>query len=195
MLEPIISFFDKLIDQFTWRRLIFFALLLAIVGGAIWAYEDYTQQFKLARIEKQILLLEKLSVVAAKPEVTSNPMLASIQSAVEHELVNTTQVSATKFELEPWVKKVLAAMVPWLIFGVFVAFIPKAYTVTQPAATSVVAGMTVFALPFVAAAAWLPTAPWINYVIYPIGHIFAIIIVLLWFSRLMQRKFKSKVQS
>jgi len=190
MLEPIVTFFDKLIDQFTWRRLIFLAVLLSIAGGSVWVYEDYSQQFKLARIERQIALLEKLLAISSKPDVTSNPVLASIQKEIERQLAGTTQVSSAEYQLEPWAKKVLAAAAAWLLFGVFVAFIPNSYTATQPATTSVVAGMSVFASPFIAAAAWLPTNSWLNYVIYPIGHIFAIILAMLLFSWAMRRKFQ-----
>jgi len=36
----------------------------------------------------------------------------------------------------------------------------------------------------------LPTNSWLNYVIYPIGHIFAIILAMLLFSWAMRRKFQ-----
>ena len=93
MLEPIVTFFDKLVDQFTWRRLVLLAALLVIAGSTAWAYEQYTQQFKLARIEKQISLLEKLSAVAANETVKANPSLKSLQVKIERQLKETTEVA------------------------------------------------------------------------------------------------------
>ena len=192
MLEPIVNFFDKLVDQFTWRRLVLLAVLLAIAASSIWGYERYTQQFKLARIEKQISLMEKLSSLANNEAVRENTTLKSLQGRIETQLKETTDVEKTEYEIEPWVKKSLAAAAAWIIFGICIAFIPNSYTSTQPAATSVISGMLVFASPFIAAAAWLPTNPWLNYAIYPIGHIFALVFAMLFFGLWLGRKFRPK---
>ena len=178
MLEPIVTFFDKLVDQFTWRRLVFLAIALAVAASSIWIYEQYTQQFKLARIEKQISLLEKLASVDSSEAVRANPNLKALQSKIENQLKETTEVATAAYEIPIWAKKSLAAAAAWLLFGISIAFIPNSYTSTQPATTSVISGMLVFASPFIAAAVWLPTNPWLNYAVYPIGHIFALVIAL-----------------
>lgn len=69
MLEPIVGFFDKLIDQFTWRRLVFLAALLVVCTAGIWAFETYTQSYKLARLERQVALLEKLAIINSQTEI------------------------------------------------------------------------------------------------------------------------------
>ena len=162
MIEPVVAFFEKLIDQFTWRRFVFVALLCALSGSALWAYEAYTQHFKLGRIEHQIELLEKFTIARTTSATLSSPELRSIEQAIQAQLLETTRTSSSEYELLPWAKKVMAAALAWIVFGFFIALIPSSYTKTEPATASVVAGMTVFATPFVAAAVLLPTDPWIN---------------------------------
>lgn len=187
MIEPVVAFFDKLIDQFTWRRFVFVALLCAFSGSALWAYEAYTQHFKLGRIEHQIELLEKFTTAKSKSATHSNPALRSIEDAIQAQLLETTRTSSSEYELLPSARKVIAAALARIVFGFFIALIPSSYTKTEPATASVVAGMTVFATPFIAAAVLLPTNPWINYVLYPIEHIFLVFIGLNWLLRKVQQ--------
>lgn len=187
MIEPVVAFFDKLIDQFTWRRFVFVAVLCALSASVLWAYEAYTQHFKLVRIERQVDLLEKLAAVKLKTGPLQSPELRSIEEAIQLQLLDTTRTSSAEYELLPWAKKAIAAALAWIVFGFFVALIPNAYTLTEPATASVVAGMTVFATPFIAASILLPTNPWINYILYPIGHIFLVFVGLNWAVRKVQR--------
>lgn len=189
MLEPIVGFFDKLIDQFTWRRLVFLAALLAISTAGIWFFETYTQSYKLARLERQVSLLEKLAVVSAQIEVKADPDLQAVVSSLKKQLRDTDVTLPASLELLPWAKKALATAAAWFVFGLFTAMIPNAYTRTRPETASVFAGMTVVASPFVALSIALPTDPWLNYAIYPIGHLFLLGLFLLWGGRLMARKY------
>lgn len=189
MLEPIVGFFDKLIDQFTWRRLVFLAILITVSSGGLWAFEAYTQSFKLSRIERQVALLEKLAVVSGRPDVRGSTELRSLSDSLTKQLRETDITLPASYELLPWAKKALAAAAAWLVFGLFIALIPNSYTRTKPETASVVAGMTVVASPFIALATALPTVPWINYALYPIGHIFLLGLFLAWFARLLAKKY------
>jgi hypothetical protein len=133
MLDPIVGFFDKLIDQFTWRRLIFLAVTLIVLAMSLWAYESYTQSFKLTRLERQVNLLQKLGTVTSSPEIRSNPELQALSKAIAKQIKDTDITAPVSYELLPWTKKALAAAVAWLIFGLFIALIPNNYTSTQPA--------------------------------------------------------------
>jgi hypothetical protein len=192
MLEPIVAFFDKLIDQFTWRRLVFLAAVLVVASLSLWAFESYTQNFKLARIERQVELLEKLATVSANPAVRASPELAAISTSLTKQLQNTDITLPASYELLPWAKKALATSAAWLVFGLFILLIPNTYTRTKPETASVFAGMTVVASPFVALSTLLPTNAWLNYAIYPIGHIFLFGILMLMVGRYMARKYASK---
>lgn len=189
MLEPIVGFFDKLIDQFTWRRLVFLAVVVAVSSGGLWAFEAYTQSFKLGRIERQVALLEKLAIVSGHPDVRGSSELRALSDSLTKQLRETDITLPTSYELLPWAKKALAAAAAWFVFGLFIALIPNSYTRTQPETASVVAGMTVVASPFVALATALPTVPWVNYALYPIGHIFLLGLSLAWLARLLAKKY------
>jgi hypothetical protein len=195
MIEPVVAFFEKLIDQFTWRRFVFVSVLCILVTSGLWTYEAYTQHFKLNRIERQIDLLEKFVAAKSKLPATSTPELRAIEDAIQAQLRETTRTSSTEYELLPWAKKVIAATLVWIVFGFFIALIPSSYTNTEPATASVVAGITVFASPFIAASTLLPTNPWINYVAYPIGHVFVVFIGLSWLMRKVQRWLVRRRQS
>ena len=192
MLEPIVAFFDKLIDQFTWRRLVFLAALIVATSLGLWAFEGYTQNFKLARIERQVALLDKLATVIAKPELRSNPDLAALSTSLTTQLRSTDITLPASYELLPWAKKALATIAAWAVFGLFILLIPNTYTRTKPETASVFAGMTVVASPFVALSTAMPTNSWLNYAIYPIGHIFLLGIMMLMLGRYMARKYASK---
>lgn len=195
MLEPIVAFFDKLIDQFTWRRLVFLAILLVVATGGLSAFEVYTQSFKLARIEKQVALLEKLASSTSKPEVKENPELQALSSSLIAQLRGTDVSLPITYELLPWAKKALATAAAWFVFGLFILLVPNDYTRTKPETASVFAGMTVVASPFIALSTAVPDQPWLNYAIYPIGHIFLLIFLMfgigMYFSRRSSRLSKS----
>lgn len=189
MLEPIIGFFDKLIDQFTWRRLVFLAALLVVCTAGIWSFETYTQSYKLTRLERQVVLLEKLATVSTQAEIKADPDLQAVAVSLKKQLRDTDVTLPASFELLPWARKALATAAAWFVFGLFIVLIPSTYTRTQPETASVFAGMTVVASPFIALAIALPTNPWLNYAIYPIGHLFLLGLFLLWVGRLMARKY------
>lgn len=189
MLEPIVGFFDKLIDQFTWRRLVFLAALLVVCTAGIWAFETYTQSYKLARLERQIALLDKLAMVSTKTEIKADPDLQAVAVSLKKQLRDTDVTLPANFELMPWARKALATAAAWFVFGLFVLLVPNTYTRTQPETTSIFAGMTVVASPFIAFSIALPTDPWLNYAIYPIGHLFLLGVCLLWVGKLMTRKY------
>lgn len=195
MFEPIVGFFDKLIDQFTWRRLVFLTVVLVVAGFGLSAFEIYTQSFKLARIEKQVALLEKLASSTSRPEVKANSELQALASSLITQLRGSDVSLPVSYELLPWAKKALATAAAWFVFGLFILLIPNNYTRTTPETASVFAGMTVVASPFIALSTALPTSPWLNYALYPIGHIFLLIFILLGIGVYFARRTSRRRQS
>ena len=189
MLEPIIGFFDKLIDQFTWRRLVFLTVLLGASSVGLWAFETYTQTFKLTRIERQVALLEKLAAASARSDINKNPELKTLSESLTKQLQDTDITLPANYEFLPWAKKALATAAAWFIFGMTTLILPNNYTQKKPEMASVFAGMTVIAFPFIALSVAIPTDPWLNYALYPIGHILLLGLFMLWMSRIMARKY------
>lgn len=181
MLEPIVNFFDKLIENFTWRRLSFLVFVLIFAVLALWIYESYTSAFRLARIEKQVALLEKLSVLHALPSIRTEAALKQVSTILQKELIATTSTANAEYELLPWGKKVLATAAAWLVFALFILLIPSSYSSTNAGPGTIFITMVVMASPFIVLAAMIPTfeASWINYLAYPIGHILLLAVLLL----------------
>lgn len=188
MLEPIVAFFDKLIENFSWRRLTFLLAVLFLAGISLWAYEAYTATFRLARIERQAALIEKIATLSVASAVTSQPELRQSTTNLQRQLLATTQSDTAQYELLPWGKKVLSAAAAWLVFALFILLIPGTYSTTS--AGSAFMGMVVVAAPFVALAAALPTfeESWLNYLAYPIGHIVLLGVVILWLQKWFRRR-------
>ena len=65
-MDRLIQFFEKLITEFTWRRLIFILLLLFLAVAGTAFFESYTGYFRLGRIEKTTELLTKLTELSEK---------------------------------------------------------------------------------------------------------------------------------
>lgn len=186
MIEPIAAFFEKLIENFSWRRLSFLIALLALSILAIAIYEAYTSKLKLSRLEKQVSLVEKLATVSSASGTRSSPLLIEAAENLQRELLSTTRTA--EVVPPPWGRKMLTASAAWLVFGTFLMLIPAAYSTTDGGRTwtAVAFGMVCVAAPFVALAAALPTfqETWVNDIAYPVGHIAVIVILIkLWQTR------------
>lgn len=194
MIEQIISFFDKLVDNFTWRRLVFGLVGLALIGISAWAYEAYTQAFFLGRIERQIVLVEKLAALDGNKALVSQPDLQKSYVALQGQLLSTASNTPGEYELLPWAKKMLAAALAWTVFTMFLLLTPESYSAAKNAPGAILFGIISVAAPFVALAAAMPTfdPPWVNYTLYPVGHlVFIVVLMKLW--QYGQRKRLEKV--
>jgi hypothetical protein len=194
MLEPIVSFFEKLIDNFSWRRLTFLLVTLSLAATAAWIYESYTQTFRLAKIERQISLLEKLASLDANKSVSAQPALKRSYAALQSQLLSTTSESEDEYELLPWAKKMLATAVAWCVFSLFLLFIPDSYSTVKSAPGAMLFGILAVAVPFIVIAAAIPSfePAWLNYTLYPIGHLVALIFLVLAWQRRKQRQLATK---
>jgi len=189
MLEPVIQFFERLISDFSWRRLFLLAAVLGLAIATLWAYESYTAALHLARTEKELTLLERLVALGEKPAVTTDPKLSSIYQNLQAQLSESTAISTEPLLLSPEATKALAAASAWFVLAILVILAGRSRNV--PAFTSATAvGMLVLATPFVVLAAFLPTfkAAWVNYFLYPVGHVALVVAaILLWQRRSKKR--------
>ncbi|OFV97203.1 MAG: hypothetical protein A3H94_01935 [Acidobacteria bacterium RIFCSPLOWO2_02_FULL_60_20] len=183
MLEPIVEFFEKLITDFSWKRLWFVLTILVALLLGFWVYESYTAQFRLARIEKEVALLERLSKLLDGTDGLGNEPLKRTFDALTAELEGIVRGSEAGDVLTSGMKKAIASALPWLILAILLLLSPGAFT------KQVFLGMAVMAIPFIYLGARLPDfeASWINYWAYPIGHITLIVVVILLWQRRKQR--------
>lgn len=186
MLEPVVGFFDKLIDQFTWRRFLALAILLLAGAAGLVGYETYTQHFKLGRIERQVAVLERIAVVSARPEVASSPPAAAFAAKLQRELTSSSEFELSQYKFPDWARKVLAAAAVWSLMGLVLVLASTRYASSASDNYSLVGGVAVVALPFIMAAPAMPTDPTLNYVLYPVATIVLALVVgalLSWFVR------------
>jgi len=181
MLEPIFQFFEKLIDQFSWRRLIFASTLVLGTILCVVAFESYTGKFRLQRIDRVITLVEHANRLGPLLNTSSRGNLAIALSSATAELAAFTENDTTPFSLDPKILKGLAALAPWALFMVLLPI------VSPGGNKSAVAGILIVAIPFAIIGGFLPDSrySWLNYILYPIAH-FAIIVFLITYFH--QRK-------
>ena len=171
MLTPVFDFFEKLIDQFSWRRLVFSAFLLLSVGICIVAYERYTGAFRLQKIDRVIALAERASSLGATLNQESRRNIDAAIINATGELAEFMSDNTTAFSLDPRVLKGLAAFAPWLSLIII-------FPLASPEGTKqAIAGVLAVAVPFAVLGAFLPDSrfAWVNYVLYPVGH-FAVLL-------------------
>lgn len=181
MLEPIFTFFEKLIDQFSWRRLIFAASLLLGAILCIVAFESYTGKFRLQRIERVITLVEHAERLGPLLNSRSQDNLSAALSNATAELAAFTENSTTAFSLDPRILKGLAGFAPWALLIILLPIFSPGDN------KSAVAGILLIAIPFAILGGFLPDSSyrWVNYVLYPVAH-FAIVVFFITY--LHQRK-------
>jgi len=161
MIESVVGLFDKLVDQFTWRRLVFTICGFVMLVAFLFAYESFTGNFRLARIEKETELLDKLIVQGENVSTNSDPEIMNAHKALIKELDVLTNPQNENYT--SWYLKMFCAALPWMLTAFFVRL------TTGKLERSTTGGIIAFAIPFCMVGAWLPTFnhPWINYLGYP----------------------------
>jgi len=170
--EHIIKFLDKLITQFTWRRLFFVLTLLFLVIVCLTIFELYTSHFRLSRLERSATLLSALLEQSEQVGKTDNKSISEIHEQLVTELKASIGGTTTELSVPTWVLKAGASIVPWLLLGVIM------YFVTDDGFSTVIGGMLMITIPVAFIGAIIPDfeSQWINYLAYPIGA-FALIMV------------------
>lgn len=166
MLQPIFEYFEKLIEQFTWKRLLFTFIMLFTVCSFLVVYENYTGHFKLSRIESTINVLSKGTALPDHITEESKAAFSKVLKASSAELQEFAEGNATPFSIHPNVLKGLAALAPWaILLSLFVL-------IGSEDNRMVTGGILMVAIPFSLIGAFLPNFEhtWLNYWVYPIVH-------------------------
>jgi len=178
MFDGIIQFTEKLIDQFSWRRLLFIVITIVLVISVLWIYETYTKHFIFNKIEQEIRLLNQVTDLSEKVKEQNNEKLTNILKAIIDELEIHINHHYPFFGFHRIILKLISAAIPWALMTLF-------FTLTK-ASKDAFWGIMLVAIPCIIIAICLPTFShlWINYILYPIGHfVLIVIVIIIWQNR------------
>ncbi len=181
MLDNFFGFFEKLVLNFTWSRLVFLIASLTLVLVGLGAFEVYTKHFHLDRLERETKVLGQLVEMAGKVETL--PRESQARATFERKLTELNgeiEKPAFNFELSPRTSRIVFATLPWIVLGLLVVL------ASSSGRTSALLGMALFAAPFILLGAWLPTFrnTWINSFAYPWGSmLLGTLSIVIWQRR------------
>jgi len=175
MISPIIEFFEKLITQFSWRRLFFIIIISFLAGGSLILYESYTGHFRLNRIERSTKLLNDLNRLSQDIANNTDDNISKIYHGISNDLnAYANHKGITPFSLPNWLLKTLSAATPWVIIA-FLFLFSKGEDNKKAAFGTIAASI----LP-IGAGIMLPdfTNPLWNHVGYPIFSFAAVLLIV-----------------
>jgi hypothetical protein len=178
MIGPLIQFFERLITEFTWRRLLFVITFLFVSICSLAFYEVYTGHFRYARIEHASKLLDRLTAQEKPVRDSGSEDLREIHRSLVTDL--RQQLDPQRRATVPlWIWKLLAASVPW----VFVTLLT--YFSSSGSYASTFGGILLLALPVIILGCLLPTfsSPWVNYILYPVASTVVVVVVVVLYSK------------
>jgi hypothetical protein len=180
MQSSVFEFFDKLVDDFSWRRLIF--VVVVIVSTVILAigYESYTSHFQISKMKEVVSLIKEISSLPPEFRREIDSESSDAIKKIMANLVETSKESGIVFNIHINIQKALAAFSPWLIL-LFVFLI-----LNPPQIREVSIGVIICAAIFSLIGALLPTfkSSWVNFWLYPVGHFFFLMILLFIFRKI-----------
>ena len=192
MFDSVFRTVEKVITEFSWRRLFALTLLLAFASAAILFFEYSTAYFRLGRLSREVELLERLDQLAQAPGIQQSPQLERLRdelvSSLETLVGDEAAMTLAAPSLPSWLWRALASALPWGLLSL--AFLSQMIRGDQEAAAAFV-GVLFFAVLFGAIGAAIPTTfgPIVNYIAYPAGHFLLVVtLIMLWQKRQERRK-------
>ncbi|PPS61821.1 hypothetical protein [Pseudomonas sp. BRM28] len=180
-METIFNFFQSFLRDFTWSKLTFLIVVIAISVGGLIAYEIYTSHFKLSRMNSELkviqVMVELEQKVALLPaESVSKKYFERLTLEAEKKPFNLNiqhNFPSHKFE------RIFYQALPWGFM-----FILAALFVTE-GKSSALGGISLIAAPFIIVGYNLPStdSPWIVNYLYPWGAFVGLLFCILYFQR------------
>lgn len=182
MFESLFNAIEKFVNDFSWRRLFTWIIVLIVIICSAWTLEYYTGYLRLARIDKTIELLKKLGDVQEIQRSTADESLRNIYQSIRSDLANFVAPPSSGTDISPGFMKAAAGALPWALFACI--FLP-AFRRGEKEAPYGIVGALFFAVLFGAVGWVLPEFDWklINYLIYPLGHFIVIVMLIYSFQQ------------
>lgn len=174
-----VQFFERLITDFSWRRLGFVAGFLALIGISLIIFELYTQSFKLARLDREAALLERMVALDEMSAAVDDAEITAALSGLKGRIRALTAPRATGTALSPQASQALYTALPWSLMALLML------ASGGQGARSGIAGMLMVAIPLVVLNMNLPIFDrrWINYWLVPWGEFVLVMALILRWQR------------
>jgi len=178
MFESVFQAFERLVTDFSWRRLLFWVLFVTVLGGSFMIFERYTGQFKLRKLERATALLERLETLRQHPSVFQDSALAATYRGIRDQLGDLLKPADLRPSVSPIVWRGMAAAAPWLLIAL--AFVPGLRR-GEAGMGSAVVGVLIIGIVFAGIGVLLPDSfgELVLYVVYPGGSFLGFLIVAL----------------
>lgn len=180
----VVDFFERLITDFSWRRLTFVTGLLLTVGISFFAYEFYTQSFRLARLDRETALLERVLALQGSAADIEDPDLLAALDGLKGRVRAAMQAGpGAALAVSPRVAKGLYTLLPW-------AFLAALVLLSTPGGrANAMVGMLVIAAPLAIINANLPDfGPlWLNRWLVPWAEVVVVVVFILLWQRSTQK--------
>jgi hypothetical protein len=175
-----VDFFERLITDFSWRRLGLIAAFLVMVGAGLAVYELYTQSFKLQRLDREAALIERVLALDKAAQATTD---AQIRASLDSLKSRVKELDAPEpggpLLNRAWMKAMYTAL-PWVALVLIMMLSPGGGVATAAAGTALVA------VPLIVLNANLPDFDplWVNHWLIPWGELAVVLIlIMLWQGR------------
>jgi len=148
------------------------------------SYQAQTGHFELQRTGKEIALLTDLIDLSEKAGKASDSEIQRAIQNLKFRLRESTEPSEGPITFSVTYKKVFAAALAWVVLGILM-FLASAAENSNRATSGTIVGIAISGTPFIVLAGFLPTfeATWINYYLYPIGHMLIVIAVIMYWHK------------
>ncbi len=180
MLQPVFDFIEKFATDFTWKRLVIFFGIVAVVAVVFFLYEVQTATSQLSKYERSVVVIEKLESLKL-----DNKESKVVATNIYTGLVNITKPNSSpatfKASLSTELKQALLASAPWLFFCLF--FIPG-YFRRDADAPSIVGATIALSIIVGSLGYFIPVewGSWFGFGVYPFGINILIFILLMTFG-------------
>ncbi len=176
--NSIVQFFEKLITEFSWPRLLFVAGLLITVVLALIVYEKVTGNFELTRLDREAAILERvLALQESAQDINDEDILASLNN-LKLQLRGFMQ-PLPKGEMSSLnTETLLYAIMPWSLVGIFLL-------ISSGRSFDSFVGLGVIATPVILLSVALPNfePQWINHFLIPWGGCLIVVVLMVIWQR------------
>lgn len=179
MVGSVVQFFEKLITDFSWRRLGLLAGMVVLTGSALALFEWYTQTLHTSRLDREAALIER--VIALDRAIGANAD-QDLQVAVKSLKVRVREIGQPTTNgvvlARRW-EKVGYSLIPWLVLA-FLMFLSS-----SAGAGNAILGISIFAIPLVVINEYLPdfSLEAVNNWFIPWGEAIVVVATAWWFQK------------